>query len=339
MSNAQDVALTIAKESAYGTAVVTSRAFEFLQEGLTFRKKVNDSPAYRYGARVKSSAGRTVVTSDAGGDVKFELGTRGFGLLWEAALGSSTSTQVGVTTVYQQNHTIGDALPSLTVQKVLPAIETDASFSDAAFTFDGAMVSSWTLEVPQAGAATLALSLDCHDVDTAVAAATPVYPDDNHVLSFAGACLYTGTLTAPTASALASATAPVANVKAVTITSDNKLAGDATYYFCGGGKKGKPWKGSPAISGTLTVEFHADGPFVQAFLADTPMALLLNLAAVENADEKVQVVLPEVFIDGDLPKAAGNPGVIELSVPFVVYQNADGDEPVTVVCRTYDTAL
>lgn len=339
MSNAQDVALTIAKESAYGTAVTTSRAFEFLSEGLTFRKKVNDSPAYRYGSRVKSSAGRTVITSDAGGEVKFELGTKGFGLLWEAALGSSTSTQVGATTVYQQNHTIGDALPSLTVQKVLPAVEVDASFSDTAYTFDGAMVSSWTLEVPQAAAATLSLTLDCHDVDTTVAVATPDYPEDSHVLSFAGACLYTGTLTAPTASAVASAATPVANVKAITITSDNALATDATYYFCGGGKKSKPWKGSPAISGTITVEYHADGPFVTAFLADTPMALLLNLAAVENSDEKVQVVLPELFIDGDLPKASGNPGVIELSVPFVVYQDAAGAEPITVVVRTYDTTI
>lgn len=339
MTSAQDVALTLAQETTYGTAVTAgAKAVEFLSEGLTYRKKPNESAAYRYGARVKSGASRAVITSDAGGELKLELGTSGFGQLFRACMGSSTSAKIGSTTVYQQLHTLGDSLPSMTVQKVLPALNADASFADAVYTFLGCMVSSWTLEVPHVGVATLALTLDARDVTTATPKTTPVYPAANHVLHFGGACLYTGTLTPPTTSALATATTPVANVKSITITGDNALSGESSYYFCGNGKKAKPWAGQRAISGSMTVEFTAGSPFVTAFLADTPMSLLLNLRALENGDEVVQVALSEVRLDGDLPKAGGTAGVIELQVPFTAFAGSLA-QPIWVVNATYDTAI
>jgi len=339
MTTAQDVALTIAKETTYGTGVTPTRSLEFLSESLTFRKKVNESTAYKYGSRLQSSAGRTIITSDAGGDVKFELGTKGFGLPFEACLGAVTNTETAVDSgLFQQVHTVGEPQPSLTVQKVLPAFDpSDGSFVDKVYTFDGALVSSWSLEVPQSGVASLSLTFDSRNVATDVAKATPSYPTDNHLLHFGGACLYTGTLTAPTTTALASATTPVANVKAITITGNNALAADKTYYFCGNGKKDKPWRGRVKVSGTMTVEFTTDGPFVDAFLEDTSMSLLLTLSALENVDEKVQVVLAEVKIEGDLPQAGGEPGVIELKVPFTAYEDATAAEAIYIVNRTYDT--
>lgn len=342
MATAQDVALTIGKEAAYGTPVTVSRSLPVLGNGsLNFRPKREDSAAFRYGARLQSSAGRVMVTSDVGGEEKFELGTRDFGLLWNACFGAVTSTLVPASApaVYQQNHTIGDPLPSLTVQKLLPSLNADATFSDSVFTFDGVMVKSWTLDVPNRGIATLALTLDGRNVTMATPKVAPVYAAANHLLHFGGACLHTGTITAPTATAVASAATPVANVKSITISGDNALSDDP-YLFCGNGKKSrKPQRGRMKVSGTLAVEYRTDGPFVAAFLNDTSMTMLLNLAALENADEQVQVILTEVKIEGDLPQAGGDPGVIELKVPFTAYQNAAGDSPITVVNRTYDTAV
>ena len=339
MSNATDVALTLAAETTYGTPVTVTKSFGFLKESLTFRKKVNDSASYRYGSSFKSSAGRVIVTTDAGGDVSMEVGTVNFGVLWKACLGAATSTKDGATNVYQQVHTIGSTLPSLTVQKVLPSLNTDGTFSDAVYTFTSAMVSKWALNVPNAGVATLDLTLDSRDVLTTTAKATPAYGANNHVLHFGGACLYTGTLTAPTATVAASATTAVANVKDITIECDNALATDKTDYFCGAGKKSKPWKGVPQVSGKMTVEFVTDGPFVAAFLADTAMTLLLNLAAKENTDEKVQVALSEIRIEGDLPQAGGTPGVIEMSVPFTAYANGVAAQPIWIVNRTFDSSI
>lgn len=339
MSNATDVALTLAAETTYGTPVTVTKSFEFLKESLTFRKKVSDSASYRYGASFKSSAGRVIVTTDAGGDVSMEVGTVNFGVLWKACLGAATSTKDGATNVYQQVHTIGSTLPSLTVQKVLPSLNTDGTFSDAVYTFTSAMVSKWALNVPNAGVATLDLTLDSRDVLTTTAKVTPAYGANNHVLHFGGACLYTGTLTAPTTTVAASATTAVANVKDITIECDNALATDKTYYFCGAGKKSKPWKGVPQVTGKMTVEFVTNGPFVAAFLADTAMTLLLNLRAMENDDEKVQVALSEIRIEGDLPQAGGTPGVIEMSVPFTAYANGVAAQPIWVVNRCYDTSL
>lgn len=339
MSNATDVALTLAAETTYGTPVTVTKSFEFLKESLTFRKKVSDSASYRYGASFKSSAGRVIVTTDAGGDVSMEVGTVNFGGLWKACLGAATSTKDGATNVYQQVHTIGSTLPSLTVQKVLPSLNTDGTFSDAVYTFTSAMVSKWALNVPNAGVATLDLTLDSRDVLTTTAKVTPAYGANNHVLHFGGACLYTGTLTAPTTTVAASATTAVANVKDITIECDNALATDKTYYFCGAGKKSKPWKGVPQVTGKMTVEFVTNGPFVAAFLADTAMTLLLNLRAMENDDEKVQVALSEIRIEGDLPQAGGTPGVIEMTVPFTAYANGVAAQPLWVVNRTFDTSI
>ena len=201
------------------------------------------------------------------------------------------------------------------------------------------MVSKWALNVPNAGVATLDLTLDSRDVLTTTAKATPAYGANNHVLHFGGACLYTGTLTAPTATVAASATTAVANVKDIMIECDNALAVDKTYYFCGGGKKSKPWKGVPKITGTMTVEFVTNSPFTAAFLSDSAMTLLLTLSATENADEKVQVALSEIRLGGDLPQAGGSPGVIEMTIPFEAYANGVAAQPLWVVNRCYDTAL
>ena len=339
MSTAQDVALTIAKETTYGTPVTVTRSLEFLSESLNFRKKVNEASAYHYGSRLASSAGRTLMTTDAGGDVKFELRTKGQGLLWQACLGEVTNTVTADADTYQQVHTIGDPLPSLTVQKVLPALDTDGSFVDTPYTFDGVLVSKWTLEVPQAAPASLSLTFDARDVKTATAAVTPSYPSGDHLLHFGGACLYTGALTAPTTTALATATTPVANAKSITISGDNALGSDKSYYFCGNGKKSRPFRGRTKVSGSLTVEFIAGGPFVTAFLADSAMTLLLTLTSLEDADEKVQVALTDLRIEGDLPQAGGDPGIIELKVPFTAYASAADENPLYVVVRTHDTTV
>ena len=69
------------------------------------------------------------------------------------------------------------------------------------------------------------------------------------------------------------------------------------------------------------------------------MTLLLNLRAMENDDEKVQVALSEIRIEGDLPQAGGTPGVIEMTVPFTAYANGVAAQPIWVVNRTFDTSI
>ena len=338
MSNAQDVALTIAKETTYGTPVTVTQSYEFLSESLDFSKNVNDSPAYRYGARVASSAGRVLMTKSAGGDVSFELGSKGFGKWFEACLGTVTSTKVGATTVYQQVHTIGDVLPSLTVQKILPSISsTDSTFSDGVFTFTSAMVASWSLDVPEAGVATFGVTLNARDVTTATAKVTPSYLAASNVLHFGAASLTTGAVTAPTATALASAPTSVANVKSFKLNVDNAL--EDAYFFGGAGLKAKPRKGRPEITGEMTVEFVTNGPFVTAFLTDAAMTLIAQIGTTANTDELVQIVLSDIRITGELPKAGGTPGVVTMTVPFKAYANGVAAQPLWLVSRTYETAV
>ena len=97
--------------------------------------------------------------------------------------------------------------------------------------------------------------------------------------------------------------------------------------------------GGAKISGKLDVEY--DGTvFRDAVLNETPMSLVLTYtgAALSSGSETLQVVLPEVKIDNELPKSnAGD--LIMQSVNFSVLDNLAAAQPIWVVMRTADTAL
>jgi len=75
-------------------------------------------------------------------------------------------------------------------------------------------------------------------------------------------------------------------------------------------------------------------------LADTPMTLVATLEGgnLSAGKETLQVVLPEIKIDNELPKANGEKPVLQ-SINFTVLDNLGAVAPVTVIMRTSDTAL
>ena len=117
--------------------------------------------------------------------------------------------------------------------------------------------------------------------------------------------LYSGALTAPTATTLASAATPLASVRSLSVSCNNKIAGDR-FNFGKNGRKDKPVVGIRDIAGQMSVEY-ADTAFRDAVLADTPMTLVATLEGgnLSEGKDTLQVVLPEIKIDNELPKANG----------------------------------
>ena len=327
MTTPQDCSVGLGVESVYGTAVARTRWFEFLDESFNFVKNVKQGVGLRVGSRVARSGRRVVASAEGSGDLTIEAVTKGLGLLWQLGLGSGTSTLVSAG-VYQQVFTLGDAMPSATIQKGIPRADGTVD----AYTFTGCMVESLTIDCPNADNVKVKTSWNAKDMTTATAYTAPSYATGPSVFTFAHGAVYSGALTAPTATALGSAATPVASIRSGSITIKHNLKTDR--YNCGGGgRKEKPFAGIREISGSLVAEY-ADAAFRDAIVNDTSMTLVKTFTAGLDV---LQIVIPDVRFDGDIVKAS-----TDLAMQDIKWTGLDGltaAQPIWIVCRTADTAL
>jgi len=327
MTTPQDCSVGLGVESVYGTAVARTRWFEFLDESFNFVKNVKQGVGLRVGSRVARSGRRVVASAEGSGDLTIEAVTKGLGLLWQLGLGSGTSTLVSAG-LYQQVFTLGDVMPSATIQKGIPRADGTVD----AYTFTGCMVESLTIDCPNADNVKVKTSWNAKDMTTATAYTAPSYATGPSVFTFAHGAVYSGALTAPTATALGSAATPVASIRSGSITIKHNLKTDR--FLCGGGgRKEKPFAGIREISGSLVAEY-ADAAFRDAIVNDTSMTLVKTFTA--GADV-LQIVIPDVRFDGDIVKAS-----TDLAIQDIKWTGLDGltaAQPIWIVCRTADTAL
>jgi len=327
MTTPQDCSVGLGVESVYGTAVARTRWFEFLDESFNFVKNVKQGVGLRVGSRVARSGRRVVASAEGSGDLTIEAVTKGLGLLWQLGLGSGTSTLVSAG-LYQQVFTLGDVMPSATIQKGIPRADGTVD----AYTFTGCMVESLTIDCPNADNVKVKTSWNAKDMTTATAYTAPSYATGPSVFTFAHGAVYSGALTAPTATALGSAATPVASIRSGSITIKHNLKTDR--YNCGGGgRKEKPFAGIREISGSLVAEY-ADTAFRDAIVNDTSMTLVKTFT---SGTDVLQIVIPDVRFDGDTVKAS-----TDLAMQDIKWTGLDGltaAQPIWIVCRTADTAL
>ncbi len=334
MVTTQDASVGLALESTFRTGVTPTRWLEFIDESLNINKNVKQGQGLRVGSRFARSGRRTIPTLDATGDINMEVASKGMGLLWQLCMGSSVSTLVSAGT-YQQVHTAGDVLPSATVQVGLPRADTGID----AYTYLGTMVSSWELGFPNDDILSLKVSLDAADLTTATAYAAPSYPAAPvNLFHFAGGSILTGSLVLPGATTLTTGGTPVAGVRSGSLSVNNNLA-NGRYNYGGGGRKDKSTVGLREAAGSLEVEYVGTA-FRDAVINDSSMNLLLNFTAgsLSTGLETLQVVVPEIRFDNNLPQSNGTDLIVQ-SLNFGVLQNDAGTQPLTIVQRTADATL
>jgi hypothetical protein len=330
----QDCSIGLLNESTYKTFVAPTRFLEFTDENLGWDKNVKQGAGLRVGGRVARSARRVVPTAAGKGDFTVEVPTKGMGLLWQAALGTGVSTLVSGST-YQQNFTLGDTPNSLTIQKGIPQVGGTVD----AYSFLGSMISGFELDCPNGDIVTAKFTVDAGDLSTAQAYATPSYAASFGLFHFAqGVLNVNGTLTAPTTTTLGSVASPIAaSIRAFNVKVDHNLAVDR-YNYGGAGRKSKPSVGLRDITGRITIEYDQT-TLRDAFLNDTDVQLVLTFtgAALSTGNETLQIILPCVRLEGDLPQAS--PDLITVDCDFRVLDNLTAAQPIWIIHRTADTAL
>ncbi|WP_182379823.1 phage tail tube protein [Nocardioides sp. WS12] len=333
MATAQDHSLGLVAEGTYKTFVAPTRFLEFKDVSIDWNKEVAQGEGLRVGSRVARAARRVVPAASGGGDFTVEAISKGLGLVWQACLGTGASTLVSGST-YQQVFTLGDTPPSLTVQEGV----VQAGGTVDAYSFTGCMVTDWELSIAQNEIAELKVSIDAGDLSTAQAYATPSYPSGPNLFHFGSATLTTGTLTAPTTTALASSITSTANVRGFSVSVNNNLTLDR-FNVGGAGRKSKPTVGLREISGSMDIEYDST-TYRDLVINDntlTGVVITLTGGALSTGVETLQVVLPAIKLDGELPKPDGTDLVVA-SVSFTGYD--DGvNQPIWVVTRTADATL
>ncbi len=341
MAALSDASVGFGVESTFGTPVTVTRWYEFTDTDLDVNKNVQQGKGLRVGSVVDRSGRRVVTTADAGGSVTAELTTKGFGILWDAILGTTTSTLVSGTT-YQQVFTpaTGATLPLRTIQTGVP---TDAGTIQPV-TYTSATCESWEFSLDNDGICTLKTAWDAKDWNTATAYTAPSYvaaPVNlfHFGLSAASGMTIGGAVTVPTATALATGGTAVTNVRSFKLSGANTIAKDR-FNLGGAGRKSRQVVGDRKITGELEVEL-TDAVVRDAFLAETDSAITLTLTSTESLSTGVaqfQIVIPVARFNGEIPKPNGD-GLITLKASFDVLDGLVASAPLYVVHRTADTAI
>lgn len=334
MASPQDNGIVFGVEGTFGTIPSLTRWVERLA-GAQFKlnKTIKQGQGLRVGSRVARSGRRVITRYDPSAQFSVEAQSKGQGLLWQALMGGATSTLVSGAT-FQQLFTLSDTVSSLSIQNSLYNAGTLAMDK---WTYSGMVCDSFDLDFQNGEILQIKSSWQGKSglPDTATAIPAFTAPAVSTLFSFAGGSVTTGTLTAPTTTALASSPTPVAEIRGGTISVANNLRERPNL----GGDK-QPIFGIRQPTGKLDIEY-ASSTFVNAVLNDTPMNLILTWVggSLSTGLETLQVVLPEVKFDDDMAQDNGPDDVPMISGNFVGLDNLTAAQPMWVVIRTADTAL
>lgn len=345
-----DSSIGYKQESTYGTGVTVDRWIEYTAEELTQHNEYVDSDGLRVGGIGVDLSRRILGKVVADGTIETEVVTRGFGTLWSACLGTSTSN-LRSGSIYQQRHTpaTSDQATPFTVQKGVVEI---GGGTVRAHTFLGGCVDSWKLSAKAGEALMLEVDWLFKEMVTATAYASPSYAASARTLGFPHLAVHIGVngshaLTVPTTTALGSTTAsstPYLNINSIEFAGKNNL--DSEGYNSGGaGKRTRaPAFGRREFSGSLTAEFDAtSGVTMRDYYLNQSD---LHMVATFTSDQDniagsgtfaaLQVVLPSIRLEGSVPTANGDE-VVQTDIPFTAGRNSN--QTIYVVCVTADTAL
>ncbi len=338
MAHYLDCSVGYKAESTFKTYIAPDRWVEFTKESLGWNKDVKQGKGMRVGSRVARSARRAVVTAQGKGDVGVEIASKGLGSLWQAACGGTSTSTLVTTGLYQQVHTLGDTLDSLTIQKGIPRLDGTVD----AYSFLGCTVDSFEIDSTNADLMNAKFSFDIADVTTSQSYVSPSYPaapmDMFHFGQ--GVAEIGGVLTSATTTALASMASEITvGVRNFSLQVNNNINAKRFNYGNSGRKSKQVIGGLREIKGKFTAEYDQT-TLRTAFLSDTDVAMLFTFTgAVIGAGNAVfQVALPVSRLEGDLPEA--NDGdLVTIDHSFTLLDGLVAAAPMQIVQTTADSAL
>lgn len=339
MSTSVDSAISLKKESSYGTAVTPDVAYPFVGSPDLAWNPTYAQGTPRFGARVAAAAQRVLVKEEVGGSFTTELTNKGLGKLFEAAFGVGASAQISGA-AYQQLFTplVDDYLPSYTIQLgVAPVGGGDTE----PHTFDGMVCSGFELTADNGAIPQIKWNWIGRSFTKDTAFVTPTYPAGLLPFSFVGGKIYSGTITAPGSTTLGSGSDEIANIRSINLAYNNGLDTEGHNFGAAGKRSRKSTVALRDVSGSMAVEY-SDNVFRDAFLDQTDVGVVLEFTlptAITGAHyPTVQIVIPVTRLEGETPKPSlGTPSMI--NVPFTALDGAVATHPIYAVIVTTETAI
>lgn len=312
----------IVKETTPGTPVAVTTFNAFLQESLLARIQTAADMGLSAGV-LDIYAARDVLTGlDGGGDVTFNVASKGMGRWFQAAMGSSpTAAQISTSGAYTQFHNLGSADGvAWTIQKGMPEVGGTVD----PLTFTGSKITAWEMACSPNGLMTFKATIDAMSVKPTGASAlglqTASYSVDQN-FGF-NQCAWSSFSAMTVVSSLWTPTSPAAlKVRAMSIKggqpkkTDRWIAGSLT-------KDEQLGNGFTQATGQIDIDY-ASTTFQADYLARTSIGLQMSatgsiIGTSGTNVATVQVTMPAVMLEQGSTPVANGPDVITVSYPFTV---------------------
>lgn len=334
-----DAQLGFAAETVVGTGVTVTKFVEFDSEGLQFDAGFLEPTGLRVGRKFKRASRVVQSRKSVSGDIELAVASRGMGVLWKHALGSSAVATVIVSPAFRQIHIpVGMQGLGLTVQVGRPE---PATGTVRAFTFRGCKVSDWEFSLSDGEVSKLKLSVDGFDETLVTALATASYTSAN-LFNFSQATLKLGG-TATTSTGLmsvASGTQVATVIKDFSVKFSTPMATERYGLGNAGVKSEQLENDIPTITGKFGAEFSKTELY-DPFKANTTMAMeFVQIGAAIGAsgsNDTLSIICPAIKIKTATPTVDG-PDVVAMDVEWEAYDD-ETNAPIQVMIISADTTI
>ena len=311
---------------AYGTAVAPTRAFEAKSDPWQRDVEYIESVGFRKDQQTIRSDRHDTISVGATVSIEIDVLNKGLGLLLQHALGGSSGpTQQGGTAAYKSTFETNDVGPatSYTVQ----VGKADSNGSVQAFTYEGSMVTGWSISADVGSAVSMTFDFDSEAEQNTTALATPSYPSGSDVFTYVDC------------------TVEIDDSAQSTFTSFS-LSGDLGMktdrrFLKGSAVKGQPKRSSlPSYTGSISGEFATMGNY-EKFVAGTTFKLefiaAMSTAIAGSYYPTFAVTMPSCVFTGSTPTASLD-DLSTIELPFTVLDNGS-DAAVKIEYTSTDTAF
>jgi len=319
MSSILDAAFLLGVESTYGTPVTATRAYEAKADAWKRVTEPLESVGMRAGMHTGRSDRRKQIVQGAEGELgDIDWMTSGMGLVLQSMLGTVSGPASDVTTLTTDS---GSDPASFTVQ--LQRVTDDGSI--VAFTYPGAVVTSWTITQAVGDMLKLGLTFDAQTEVTDEASGTPTYPSGavpfcwpDCEVSIAGS--------------------PVDNVSEISFEGDLGLKTDRRFLRASALKKAPRRSSVPSYAGSLTADFSTTDEY-DRYVAGSIFEVEATWTGESfgGGNYGVTVTAPACQYDGDTPVSSLSELTMQ-TMPFKILHNGT-DPAITITVTSDDVAL
>jgi hypothetical protein len=325
---AGDLQVAFGEESTWGTAVAPTKVIECTDESVKLTVDRIESKGLAAGRVLASKTNWGAGKIDVNGDISFEVGSRGFGLLFKHMLGCATPTPTTVATSARRWNFALSATDTMDNKSLTTEIaRTDVAGQQVKFTYPGTKIENWELSC-QAGEFLMGkISINAKNETSAVAAGTTLTYPTGSPLTFVGAVINVAGSAVP--------------VKQFDIKGDNALKTDR-YYLAGTSTKAVPVQnGLRSITGSLSVDWSGQTAY-DRFVNGTTASLSAKFETAADIATStkgyVLITCTDVRFDGTTPTGGGS--IVDQNLDFVVLDDeTSGTAAFSIEYQTLDTAI